>query len=55
MDDRCYRCGKGVNELMDNGVEINEDGYCDECFEKLMQQWEREAEELNKYWRNTRL
>lgn len=36
--------------------EIEENGeICKECNEHLMQEWDREKRELEKFWRDTRL
>lgn len=46
-----------MEECRECGVltEVNKDGNCEECHEALMEEWAKENEELNNYWRSTRL
>lgn len=51
MDKECLECGYSGEEVEFN---LDED-YCDDCFPKVMKEFDQAAKELNKYWRDTRL
>ena len=43
----CERCGKQVHE--DEGY----NGMCEDCYEKQIEEWEKEQEQLEREYRNS--
>lgn len=56
MNERtCYACDKTETQLLEWGIHLRDDGNCEKCHRKLMQEWKKEKRELEKYWEDTRL
>lgn len=55
MPEECKECERTAEELSDLDIELYVEGFCHDCWMKMEKVWREESEELNRYWRETRL
>lgn len=55
MKDYCEECERSFDELCDLGIEVNDDGFCNECMARLMKEWKEEEKAMIRQWEQDRL
>lgn len=53
--EECKECERSFEELYEEKLTLDSDGFCSECGPKLAKEWEEEMKALERDWRRERL